>query len=191
MPESKMSPRRIDAVEKQRRALELRKAGRSWSEIANAVGYKNHSGAIAAVKVALEKTLQEPSQHYRALTLERLTEVLKTYWTDMLNHDLAATGIVLRTVADIRALLGLDAPIKEDISVSGRVEYDFRSELDTRLITLLERRAEAETFVIPESVGERKYPDELEDMGEGKPDSPNGKVVHLDAFDGSWGREDS
>jgi hypothetical protein len=191
MAESKLSARRLEAVDKQRRALELRKAGRSWVEIARVVGYKTHSGAIAAVKVALEKTLQEPSEHYRALTLERLTDVIRVFWGDMLNHDLRATDKVLRAIADIRALLGLDAPIKEDISISGSIQYDYRAELDARLVTLIERRAEAENFVFSDSGSERRIVDGVENMGEGKPDSSNGKLVHLDALDGSWSRENT
>ena len=105
--ESKYSQRRIRAVEKQRMALELRMAGRRWDEIAQTVGYANHTGAIAAVKVALEKTLQEPAEHYRALTLERLTKVLQVLWPRMLNGDLAAADRVLRVIADISSLMGL------------------------------------------------------------------------------------
>jgi hypothetical protein len=191
MPESKYSPRRIKANEKQRRALELRMAGRAWSEIAEAVGYSTHTGAIAAVKVALDKTLQEPAQHYRALTLERLTRVLQVHWPSMLNHEMAATDRVLRTLADIRALLGLDAPIKEDITLTGRLEYDFRAELDSRLVTLLERRAEAETFRIADSRTESGTANRLVDMGSAKPTSTNGSVVHLDAANGTGSREDT
>ena len=61
MPESKLSPRRIAAVEKQGQALELRMAGRTWREIAEALGYASHSGAIEAVRVALQKTVEEPA----------------------------------------------------------------------------------------------------------------------------------
>ena len=50
--ESSMSPRRINAVEKQRRAVELRLAGRTWQEIADALGYSSHTSAIDAVKTA-------------------------------------------------------------------------------------------------------------------------------------------
>jgi hypothetical protein len=190
-PESEFSVRRLEAVDKQRRALELRKAGRTWAEIARVVGYKNHSGAIAAVKVALEKTLKEPADHYRALTLERLTDVIRVYWGDMLNHDLRATDRVLRAIADIRALLGLDAPIQEEISISGRVEYDFRSELDARLYALIERREEAGTFEVPESRRKQNPTVRLDVMGKNQSNSTNGSVVHLDAPDGAWGREDS
>jgi hypothetical protein len=190
-PESAYSVRRLEAVDKQRRALELRKAGRTWVEIARVVGYKNHSGAIAAVKVALEKTLQEPSEHYRALTLERLTDVIRVYWGDMLNHDLRATDRVLRAIADIRALLGLDAPIKEEVSISGRIEHDYRSELDARIYALVERREEAASFEFPEPRGKSVPPVRLDSLGQGESNSTNGSVVHLDAPDGTWRREDS
>mgnify|MGYP003667893732 CR=1 FL=1 len=63
--ESKTSPRRIQAVFKQRQALELRMAGRNYDEIAEALGYAGHTSALAAVNKALEKTLEEPSQRYR------------------------------------------------------------------------------------------------------------------------------
>jgi len=191
MKESKYSPRRIQAHEKQRRALELRMAGRSWADIAKAVGYSNHTGAIAAVRVALEKSLQEPAQHYRALTLERLTRVLQVHWPSMLNHDMPATDRVIRVIADMRALLGLDAPLKEDIFITGRVEYDFRAELDARLVALLERRASSEVARLADAGRERETPSGMVGMGKTKPISTNGSMVHLDATNGTWGGEDT
>jgi hypothetical protein len=191
VPESKYSPRRIQASEKQRRALELRMAGRSWSDIAKAVGYSNHTGAIAAVKVALDKSLQEPAQHYRALTLERLTRILQVHWPSMLNHDMPATDRIIRVIADIRALLGLDAPIKEDITLTGRVEYDFRAELDSRLVTLLERRKEAETFSFTNTGTESTAIMGMARMGKAESTGTNGSVVHLDATNGTGSGEDT
>lgn len=114
--ESKYSPRRIKAIEKQRQALELRMAGRTFESIAQVLGYKTHVGAIAAVKVALQRTLQPISEEYRALTLERLTKVLQTFWPTMLQKDPEATRLVLKAIGDIRELLGLDAPKQIDIS---------------------------------------------------------------------------
>jgi hypothetical protein len=108
--ESKTSPRRIDAIFKQRQALELRMAGRNYYEIADALGYSGHTSALAAVNKALEKTLEEPSQRYRSMTLERLTKVLQVHWPAMLARDDAATRHVLNALKDIRQLMGLDAP---------------------------------------------------------------------------------
>jgi hypothetical protein len=189
--ESKYSPRRIEAQAKQQRALGLRMAGRTWAEIAEAVGYSNHTGAIAAVKVALQQSLQEPAQYYKALTLERLTKVLQVHWPSMINHNMLATDKVLRVLADIRALLGLDAPIKEDIMIVGTNYDDPRAELDARLITILERRAKAQGLGLPVSRTEPASLVGLEALGEGKSVSTNGSMVHLDAPDGSGSREDS
>jgi hypothetical protein len=110
--ESKLSPRRINAVTKQRQALELRMAGRTWQEIANTLGYANHSGAFHAVKTALQSSLQAPAQHYRDLTLERLTKILQVHWPLMLQADGNSTRLCLQTIKEIRELLGLDSPAK-------------------------------------------------------------------------------
>ena len=110
--ESKMSPRRIEAVRKQQHALELRMAGRTWQEIADNLGYANHSGALLAVKAALQSTLQPPADHFRALTLERLTKVLQVHWPLMLQADAVATRLCLQVIGDIRQLMGLDSPSK-------------------------------------------------------------------------------
>ena len=110
--ESRLSPRRIEAVQKQRQALELRMAGRTWQEIATAVGYRGHSSAIAAVEAALQRTLRPPASEYRALTLERLTKVLQVHWPLMLQADAVSTRLCLQAIGDIRQLLGLDSPVK-------------------------------------------------------------------------------
>ena len=110
--ESKMSPRRIEAVRRQQHALELRMAGRTWQEIADNLGYANHSGALLAVKAALQSTLRPPADHYRALTLERLTKVLQVHWPLMLQADAVATRLCLQVIGDIRQLMGLDSPSK-------------------------------------------------------------------------------
>ena len=110
--ESKMSPRRIEAVRKQRQALELRMAGRTWQEIADNLGYANHTGAIAAVRTALQSTLQPPADHFRALTFERLTKVLQVHWPLMLQADPVSTRLCLQVIGDIRQLMGLDSATK-------------------------------------------------------------------------------
>jgi hypothetical protein len=93
-------------------ALELRMAGRTYQEIADAIGYKTPQGAIMAVKAMLDRTLKPPAEQWRALTVERLTKVLQVYWPSMLqgNHD--ATHEVLEAITDLRQVLGIDAPVK-------------------------------------------------------------------------------
>ena len=110
--ESKTSPRRIQAVMKQRQALEMRMAGHTYDQIAHELGYKDHTSALYSVKKALQKTLEPPAQQYRALTLERLTMVMQTFWPAMLTGDDDAARTVLHALKDIRQLMGLDAPQK-------------------------------------------------------------------------------
>lgn len=116
--ESLTSPRRIRAVQKQRQALELRMAGRTYAEIAKVLNYANHSSAEFAVKAALQKTLQSTGDEFRSLALERLSKVLQVHWPAMLERNEKSSALVLRTIKDIRELLGLDAPQKLDIRMA-------------------------------------------------------------------------
>ena len=112
MPESKYSLRRLDATEKQRRAVELRMAGRTWKEIGDTLGYANHSGAVNAVRDALKKTLGVPSAEFRELTLERLTKILAVQWPDMLRGEVGAAKVCLQAIGDMRQLMGVDMPAR-------------------------------------------------------------------------------
>ena len=116
MPESKYSPRRIEAVDKQRQAVELRMAGRTWQEIADALGYADHSGGVRAVQDSLQKTLGVPSAEFRELTLERLTKILQVQWPSMLRGEVPAAKLCLQTIGDMRQLMGVDMPSKVEHS---------------------------------------------------------------------------
>lgn len=69
---SRTSPKRLQALEKQRQALQLRIAGANFDEIAESLGYANRGGAHKAIMTAIENTLREPVAHVRDLELKRL-----------------------------------------------------------------------------------------------------------------------
>ena len=110
--ESKLSPRRIDAQQRQHQAMELRMAGRTWQEIADHLGYASHTGAYEAVKVALSRSNHETAEDYRSLTIGRLTKILQVHWPLMLQADNNSTRLCLQTIKDMREILGLDSPSK-------------------------------------------------------------------------------
>ena len=110
--ESKLSQRRIEAQSRQHQALELRMAGRTWQEIADHLGYKSHTGAYEAVKVALSRSNHEAAADYRSLTIGRLTKILQVHWPLMLQADNNSTRLCLQTIKDMREVLGLDSPSK-------------------------------------------------------------------------------
>jgi hypothetical protein len=70
--ESSSSPRRITATEKRCEALELRKGGATFEQIARAVGYSGRGAACNAVQRELAALPRTPAQELLTLELERL-----------------------------------------------------------------------------------------------------------------------
>ncbi len=114
--ESRTSPRRIEATQRQRQALELRKSGASYDAIAQALGYRGRQSAAAAVESALQKTIQEPADDLRKLDLERLDVMLLHLWPKVLRGDIRSIDASLRVLARRSLLLGLDAPLRVDVT---------------------------------------------------------------------------
>lgn len=110
---------KVQAHENQMKALALRKAGVSYQSIADAIGYKDPSGAWRAVKSALKLTLQEPAEELRTLELARLDDMLKAIASHVQAGNLTAIDRALK-IQDRRAkLLGLDMPAKLDVTSGG------------------------------------------------------------------------
>ncbi len=109
----------LAAVEKQRQALELRLHGTSYAAIATKCGYSKASGAHAAVKSALRKTLSEPAEELRVLEAERLDALLASVWDKASKGDPKAVDNALRIMERRAKLLGLDAPTTTDITSGG------------------------------------------------------------------------
>lgn len=116
--ESKTSVRRLEAIERQRQALELRLGGASYAAIASALGYASTSGAVKAIDSAINRTLEEPAEKVRKLELRRLDAMLLALWPKVKNGDEAAITAALRVMHRRAQYLGLDAPTKIDL-----VEY--------------------------------------------------------------------
>lgn len=97
-------------------AVQLRIAGASWDEIAEALGYPTARQALVATEKALERELQtEGSQkHMRALAGRRLERLLRSTWPKATNpeHPEHLQAIAkARDVIDRHAkLFGYDAP---------------------------------------------------------------------------------
>jgi AraC-like DNA-binding protein len=109
----------ITAVERQRQALNARKAGKSYQEIAREVGYKSASGAHAAVRLALKKTLQEPADELRKLEIARLDAMLEAVWPQVEKGDARSVEVALKIEERRARLLGLDAPSEVDVTSGG------------------------------------------------------------------------
>jgi len=100
----------IEVTERQRQAVELRKAGAGFEEIARQLGYKDASGAYRAVKAALRKTIQQPADELRALEAARLDAMLLGIYADARKGNVLKIDRVLKIMARRADLFGLDAP---------------------------------------------------------------------------------
>lgn len=63
-------------------ALELRREGRSYYEIANVVGLKDEAAAQRLISRAVRTVLRETAEEVRSIELNRLEILIKTLWTD-------------------------------------------------------------------------------------------------------------
>ena len=138
MGESTTSQRRLEAAEKQRSALKLRKAGATFEAIARELGYQGPSGAYRAVMAGLRKTLQEPADELRTLEVERLDALMLGLWTVARKGSLEAIDRILKIMARRAKLLGLDAPTKvAPTDPSGEQEYSGMTD-DERIAAIME-----------------------------------------------------
>jgi len=106
---SKSSPRRIEARERSARALELRKQGYTFEQIASALGYRGRQGAFESVMSALREEIREPAAELRSLDLERMDALWRAQYPAAVAGDVVALNACLRILERRAKLLGLDA----------------------------------------------------------------------------------
>lgn len=120
-----MAPSRLIAIEKRRRAFELRKAGATFAQIAEQVGYAHVSTAYEAVQTAAKELQQEPIKELRAVQYERLNHMLLTIWPKVNGGDERAIGTALQIMDKMDRLMGTDAATKvENVNVDAIVVVD-------------------------------------------------------------------
>lgn len=139
-----------DVIEKERRVLELRRAGLTFDVIAQEVGYSNASGAYHAFTRAMKRTLQQAgADELRELELDRLDRLQRFAWPQATQGNLRAIDSILRIMARRARLLGLDAPIKQEVTTfEGGTEIDREVQ---RLVALLEAGSGSENDLADET----------------------------------------
>jgi hypothetical protein len=145
------TPVKIMAVERQRQALELRKAGWTFQAIANEVGYANRSSAADAITTALRATVQEAADDLRKLECERLDSLLSAMWPKGVGGNHLAVDRCLAIMERRARLLGLDAPLRlrQEVITADDIDRAIR-EMNEKADAL-----EAEELVIDTQAKER------------------------------------
>ena len=134
----------VNANDRQLKALTLRKAGAGYQAIADALGYKDHTGAWRAVKSALKRTLQEPADELRTLELARLDDMAKAIAPHVAAGNLTAIDRNLKIMERRARLVGLDAPAKTDVTSGGEKIGLSDEEKLARLLVLTKKANEPE-----------------------------------------------
>lgn len=116
--------KQVEATDRQREALDLRRKGHTYDEIARAMGYTNKATAHRIVCKALRKMIQEPAEDVLKLELDRLDAMIKELWGRRATPEVADR---ILKIMDRRAkYLGLDAPAKSELTGAngGAIQLD-------------------------------------------------------------------
>lgn len=118
--QSRTSKSRLLAMDRERKALELRLSGESFVSISEKLGYADRSGAFRACDAALRMVNLESKnslERTRSLNLERLNALRrKIVWPDVVDKTAPSHTRYSAVSAELNiqnresALLGLDAP---------------------------------------------------------------------------------
>ena len=117
-PGTKLTPQRVVYLEKVLAAIELRKRGKNFQEIAATCGWKNRNGAYLAITRYLQQSLREGTDELIQLEVERLDQLLDAVWTSSMSGDPKSVAAALKIMERRAKLLGLDKPVSQEIKVT-------------------------------------------------------------------------
>lgn len=115
---SPTAPDILEATEKRKRAIALRKAHYSYQEIADELGLSKTRVRqyVAEAMDENRKETAEEAAEIREMELLRLDELLKAWFPMAKAGDDKAAGIVLKAQERRAKLLGLDAPVRQELT---------------------------------------------------------------------------
>lgn len=102
------------AAEKRKKALDLRRAGWSYQDIADEVGYANKGSAHRAVKQGIAAITRESATELLELELERLDDMFAGLYEAARQGDLFSVDRALKIIDQRARFLGLYERKPED-----------------------------------------------------------------------------
>lgn len=121
------------AAEKRKKALDLRRAGWSFEDIAAEVGYANKGSAHRAVKQGIAAITRESATELIELELSRLDDLLAGLYEHARNGDLFAVDRALKIMDQRAKFLGLYDHKTDDTSAEVRAALvGFKAALESR-----------------------------------------------------------
>jgi hypothetical protein len=114
----------IEAVDKRKHVVELRRSGLGWDEIAKQAGYASRGAAYTAFTLALKEVVREPTRELVELELQRLDTLFMAMWELAKGGDYQATDRAIRIMERRAKLLGLDAPERLQVEESDQLKLE-------------------------------------------------------------------
>lgn len=114
---SSKAPQNIDRTLRQAKALELRRAGYTYLEIAQvkSLGYSSPGHVGKDLQNLFQAMLDEPARDVLALELSRIEALVRYLWGAVRDGDLAATDRLLKVLQIKHQLLGLNQPVRHEV----------------------------------------------------------------------------
>lgn len=115
-------PARVVATENQLHAIELRKDGLNYDQIAEVLKI-SRQGAWQLVNDGLKnyrRVTAEAVEEVRELEVQRLDRLLMGHWEKAMSGDDKSAGVVLKIMERRSRLLGLDTPPPSRVEVTGK-----------------------------------------------------------------------
>lgn len=138
--------RSIEVTLRRAQALNMRRAGKTYDEIATDLGYSSRSHASKDVSRALDQVIQEAGDQLIRLERERLNGLLAILWPLAEKGDVRAARECVRVLERTHRLMGLDKAAGEFLAAGSleaakgllgafvdeaRREYDALPDTDT------------------------------------------------------------
>ena len=98
---------RAEVLTKQNHAIELVRAGKSYDEIAQTLGYANRGSAWRLVQSALQGSVTGGVEEHRAIEMARLDALQHAHWERACAGDVRSAQVVLKVIEQRIRLLGL------------------------------------------------------------------------------------
>lgn len=132
---SPTAPRKTTATERRQQALDYRIAGLTFQQIGDKLGITKqaaHALIVAALDDINKKTAID-AEKLREMELERLDSLWRTVYPQAKSGNLGATDRALKIMERRARLLGLDAPVKNDLTTNGKDITDYRDAIIRKL----------------------------------------------------------
>jgi hypothetical protein len=126
----------VEAIAERRvRALELRKAGGSYRQIAKALAIDTHTAwaDVAAELADIRDQTVEQAHELRALELERLDGMTSGLWPRIQEGSAAAVSAGVRVSERRSRLLGLDEPVVTKSELTGSLSVSAETQIKAQV----------------------------------------------------------